>query len=202
MLHDRLHALERELRLQRALVLVLLVALGGLGLVAAQDPPARPEVAPVLRVRRLLVVDTDDRPVLVAGTDGAGHGRLELRDAEGHVTQWLGVDDSGRVLLEVRDREERPLLTLGEAAGGGPEIAAPREEGAGFRLGFDARAQGALELYNADGRRVVFGGSTPEGDGALRVENRDSNRAFYVGDDARGNGIVTEDAKPGERLRR
>lgn len=207
MLHERVHALERELRRQRALVLVLLVSLGGFGLVAAQGSPAQDpspgaEVTPVLRVRRLLVMDANDRPVLVASADDAGHGRLELGDAEGRVTQWLGVDESGRVLFEIRDCDERPLLTLGEAAGGGPEIVAPLEEGAGFRLGIDAHEQGALELFNDQGRRVVFGGSTPEGDGTLRVDNRDQERAFYVGDDARGNGILPEAAKPGARLTR
>lgn len=203
-LHDRVHVLERELRFQRGLVLVLLAALGGLGLVAAQEPA---EVTPVLRVRRLLVVDTNDRPVLIAGSDESGHGRLELGDADGRITQRLGVDEEGRVQLEMLDQEDRRILWLGEGKDGGAELVAlegegePEDErGGGFRLGFDPQRQGVLELFNHLGSRVVFAGGTIEGDGCVRVDNVDRGRAYYMGDDARGNGIVAEDAKPGARL--
>lgn len=94
----RVRALERQVRLHRALAGLLLVAALAAGFVRSQDPRRAPAPDGVLRVRGLVVEDEKGRPrVLLGAPVAALAGRRRSDPALGMVV----LDEAGRDRLQV-----------------------------------------------------------------------------------------------------
>jgi hypothetical protein len=119
----------------------------GLALVLAgrwPQAPAQEGPLDVLELRELRIVDASGRTVLIAGTDAAGAGFVELANAGGVPVAFLGTAGAGGALDLLNEHGQRVLF-----AGVGPE------------------GDGGVRTENADGTRAFFLGDDVRGNGRV-----------------------------------
>ena len=106
----RLDRLERQVRRLRGLVVGVALALGvGLALVATTSPDE-------LTVRRLSVVDDNEKSRFTVGTDSDGAAKMRIYDPNGKLRFAVGTDSDGAAGLTLYDSNEKTIWTKTSAS--------------------------------------------------------------------------------------
>lgn len=116
-LAERVEALERKARWLRGWVLVLSVALIGLGIAGASGPQE-------LTLRKLTIEDSDGKPRILAHSDPNGLAELDFGDRDGKLRILAYTRPDGVAGLQFSDRDGKlriaastnPMASLGSSS--------------------------------------------------------------------------------------
>jgi hypothetical protein len=195
-LAERVRRLERQNRLLRAAVLLVVTVFAAVVCMGQVDTPKE------LEAERLILRDEAGKARVMLGMTEGG-ATLELSDAEGWLRLSLGVFEDRRPVLTMLDPEYKERATLGVTEAG-PRLELCDAEGesrAGLRVAGD---NSVLEMYDARDALRASLGLTDDGLGLRLADEKGMLQAgLIVTDDDPGTddepGLVLCDAEDGIR---
>ncbi len=214
---ERLASLERDRRLNRAIIYALaatLLAFMGLGMM---QPGQTPEV---VRAKRFDVVGEDGKTLVRLGSrsgEGGQSGRLRIYGANGKESVIVGSNDLGGAVLVMNDDEREVVSMRSDQKGGSvgvmhddgrtAAILGVNPEGIPGLFVINSKEQvvvylvadkgdyGRLAISNKEGKAVAFlRGSAPTGAGVLDIHNGKGQSVATISANSQNGGFFTIDA--------
>ncbi|HEY8688319.1 MAG TPA: hypothetical protein VIM07_03725 [Chitinophagaceae bacterium] len=173
-METRMAKMEKSLRFYRSIFLLSIVFIAFLIISSFKDKQSAPEK---LQAKTFEVVD-DNGNVLV---------RLGAYKNAGVMTTYT---DMGKELVDI----------LKNVDGNGAVIGFNSSEAIAYRLSATTSGGGVLDIYNANGKEVVYAGPTSSNGGLITIYNESGNQIVTTGQTAEQNGVINIYNKNNNRI--
>ena len=173
-METRMAKMERSLRFYRSIFLLSTLVIAFLSISAFKDKQSAPER---LQAKAFEVVDD-----------------------YGNVLVKLGAYKNAGVITTYTDRGKELVDILKNVDGNGAIVGFNSSEAIAYRLTGTTSGGGVLDIYNANGKEVVYAGPTSSNGGLITIYNASGNQIVTTGQTAEQNGVINIYNKNNSRI--